>query len=125
MQIQHYQRLKLFSKNSYSLPISTASSLMKSTPKNSLMKNASANMSGAAFSRFFKHRTGNTFIDCLTEIRPGNASRLLIHTTQSIGEIAYHCGFNNMPNFNRIFKRKKGCTPKAFRESFSGTRIFI
>jgi AraC-like DNA-binding protein len=84
-----------------------------------------ANMSEAAFSRFFKHRTGNTFIDSLTEIRLGNASRLLIDTTQSIGEIAYHCGFNNMSNFNRIFKRKKGCTPKAFRESFSGTRIFI
>ena len=84
-----------------------------------------ANMSDAAFSRFFKQRTGNTFIDSLTEIRLGHASRMLIDTTQSIAEIAYHCGFNNISNFNRIFKKKKNCTPKDFRESFSGTRIFI
>ena len=84
-----------------------------------------ANMSDAAFSRFFKQRTGNTFIDSLTDIRLGHASRMLIDTTQSIAEVAYNCGFNNISNFNRIFKKKKGCTPKDFRESFSGTRIFI
>jgi AraC-like DNA-binding protein len=84
-----------------------------------------ANMSDAAFSRFFKQRTGNTFIDSLTEIRLGHASRMLIDTTQSVAEVAYHCGFNNISNFNRIFKKKKSCTPRDFRESFSGTRIFI
>lgn len=84
-----------------------------------------ANMSDVSFSRFFKQRTGNTFIDNQTQIRLGHASRLLIDTTQSVAEIAYHCGFNNISNFNRIFKKKKSCTPKEFRESFSGTRIFI
>ena len=84
-----------------------------------------ANMSEASFSRFFKTRTGITFIDSLTEIRLGHASRLLIDTTQSIAEIAYNCGFNNISNFNRIFKKKKNCTPKEFKESYSGVRIFI
>lgn len=84
-----------------------------------------ANMSEVSFSRFFKQRTGNTFIDSLTEIRLGHASRMLIDTTQSIAEVAYNCGFNNISNFNRIFKKKKNCTPKEFRESYSGTRIFI
>jgi AraC-like DNA-binding protein len=84
-----------------------------------------SSMSEVSFSRFFKLRTGNTFIDSLTEIRLGHASRLLIDTTRSIAEIAYHCGCNNISNFKRIFKKKKGCTPKEFRESFSGTRIFI
>ncbi len=85
------------------------------------------NMTEAAFSRFFKAKTGMTFIDCLNEIRLGNASRMLIDTSQSIAEIAYHCGFNNISNFNRIFKKKKSCTPKDFRESYlgMGTRIFI
>jgi len=85
------------------------------------------NMTEVSFSRFFKQRTGNTFIDNLTEIRLGNASRLLIDTTQSVAEVAYHCGFNNISNFNRIFKKKKNCTPKAFRESFTsyGTRVFV
>jgi AraC-like DNA-binding protein len=83
-------------------------------------------MSELAFSRFFKARTGNTFIDTLNEIRLGNASRMLIDTTHSIAEIAYHCGFNNISSFNRIFKKKKSCTPKEFREGYTvGTRIFV
>ncbi len=85
-----------------------------------------ANMTESAFSRFFKLRTGNTFIDCLTEVRLGHASRMLIDTTKTIAEIAYSTGFNNISNFNRIFKKKKGCTPKELRESYDqGSRVFI
>ncbi|WP_431213130.1 AraC family transcriptional regulator [Puia sp. P3] len=84
------------------------------------------NMTEVSFSRFVKKRTGNTFIDSLNEIRLGHASRMLIDTTHSISEISYHCGFNNISNFNRIFKKKKTCTPKEFRENYnSGTRVFI
>jgi AraC-like DNA-binding protein len=83
------------------------------------------NMTDVSFSRFIKKRTGNTFIDSLNEIRLGHASRMLIDTTHSIAEISYNCGFNNISNFNRLFKRKKNCTPKEFRENFSGTRVFI
>jgi len=84
-------------------------------------------MSEVAFSRFFKARTGKTFVDTLNEIRLGHASRMLIDTTQSVSEIAYHCGFNNMSNFNRIFKKKKQCTPKGFREEYnsSGFRMIV
>jgi len=85
-----------------------------------------ANMSEASFSRFFKQRTGINFIDSPNEIRLGHASRLLIDTTQSIAEVAYNCGFNNISNFNRIFKKKKNTTPKDFREEYtSASRIFI
>lgn len=84
-----------------------------------------ANMPEASFSRFIKKRTGKTFIDTLNEIRLGHASRLLIDTTNTIAEIAYKCGFNNISNFNRIFKRKKFCIPKEFRETYAGNRVFI
>lgn len=85
-----------------------------------------ANMTDVSFSRFFKARTGITFMDSLLEMRLGHASRLLIDTTQSIAEVAYNCGFNNISNFNRLFKKKKGCTPKEFRENYSyGSRVFI
>jgi AraC-like DNA-binding protein len=84
-----------------------------------------ANMPEASFSRFIKKRTGKTFIDSLNEIRLGHASRMLIDTTNTIAEIAYKCGFNNISNFNRIFKRKKFCIPKEFRETYTGNRIFI
>ncbi len=84
------------------------------------------NMTDVSFSRFFKTRTGITFTDSLLELRLGHASRLLIDTTQSVAEVAYNCGFNNISNFNRLFKKKKSCTPKGFRESYSyGNRIFI
>ncbi|HLY68996.1 MAG TPA: AraC family transcriptional regulator [Puia sp.] len=84
------------------------------------------NMTDVSFSRFIKKRTGNTFIDTLNEIRLGHASKMLIDTTHSIAEISFNCGFNNISNFNRIFKKKKGCTPKGFRENFaSGNRVFI
>ena len=85
-----------------------------------------ASMTDVSFSRFFKRRTGITFIDSLTEMRLGHASRLLIDTTQSVAEIAYNCGFNNISNFNRIFKKKKHCTPKEFRGNYNyGSRVFI
>ena len=86
-----------------------------------------ASMSETAFSRFFKNRTGSTFVDTLNDIRLGNASRMLIETTHSVTEIAFKCGFNNISNFNRIFKKRKNCTPKEFRETYtdSGIRNFI
>ncbi|HTJ11962.1 MAG TPA: AraC family transcriptional regulator [Dinghuibacter sp.] len=86
-----------------------------------------AGMTETAFSRFFKAKTGITFVDCLNDIRLGHASRMLIDTTNSIAEIAYDCGFNSISNFNRIFKKKKGARPKEFRQNYSnsGTRIFI
>ena len=84
-------------------------------------------MSDVAFSRFFKARTGKNFIDALNEIRLGNASRMLIDTTHGINEIAFKCGFNNISNFNRVFKKRKKCTPKEFRQEFNavGFRTFI
>lgn len=86
-----------------------------------------ANMTDVSFSRFFKTRTGITFMDSLLESRLGQAARMLIDTTQSVSEIAYSCGFNNISNFNRLFKKKKGCTPKEFREDYNvyGNRRFI
>lgn len=84
-----------------------------------------ANMPEVSFSRFIKKRTGYTFVESLTEIRLGHVSRMLIETTQSIAEIAYRCGFNNIANFNRVFKSKKGCTPKDFRTNYTGNRVFV
>jgi AraC-like DNA-binding protein len=82
-----------------------------------------AGMTEVAFSRFFKVRTGKTFVETLNDVRLGNASRMLIDTTQSISEVAYKCGFNNMSNFNRVFKKKKVCTPKEFRGTYNSSDI--
>ncbi len=86
-----------------------------------------AGMTEVSLSRFFRLRTGKTFVDTLNDIRLGHASRMLIDTTHSINEIAFKCGFNNMSNFNRIFKKKKDRTPKDFRHSYTsvGVRTFV
>lgn len=82
-------------------------------------------MTEVAFSRFLKKRTGRNFIDSLNDIRLGHATRMLADTTQSVAEIAMDCGFNNLSNFNRIFKKKKGCTPRDFRENFKESKYFF
>ena len=83
------------------------------------------NMPEVSFSRFIKKRTGKTFVDSLNEIRLGHASRMLIDTTHTIAEVAYKCGFNNLSYFNRIFRKKNGCTPREFRANYSGPRVFV
>ena len=82
-------------------------------------------MTDVSFSRFISKRTGNTFVDTLNEIRLAHATRMLIETNMPIADISANCGFNNISNFNRIFKKKKFCTPKEFRENFCGTSVFI
>ena len=84
-----------------------------------------AGMSPSAFSRFFKLHTGRNLSEYIIEQRLGYASRLLVDTSKSIAEISYQSGFNNLSNFNRIFKKKKGCSPSEFRENYHKTRIVV
>lgn len=84
-----------------------------------------AGMSTSAFSRFFKLHTGRNLSEYIIDIRLGYASRLLVDTTQSISEIGFDSGFNNLSNFNRIFKKKKGCAPSEFRENYRKTRVIV
>ena len=84
-----------------------------------------AGMTPAAFSRFFRMRTGKTVSDYMIDIRLGHAARLLVDSPTSVAEICYCCGFNNISNFNRIFKKKKGCSPTAFRDNYHKSKIII
>ena len=84
-----------------------------------------AGMSPSAFSRFFKLHTGRNLTDYIIDIRLGMASRLLVDTSRSVSEISFDCGFNNLSNFNRIFKKKKNCSPTEFRENYRKTRIIV
>lgn len=80
------------------------------------------NMSAVSFNRFIKKRTGKTLIEYVNDTRIGYASRWLIEKDLSIAEIAFKCGFNNIANFNRVFKKSKNCTPSQYREEFSGIK---
>ncbi|MBJ2173538.1 helix-turn-helix domain-containing protein [Aureibaculum sp. A20] len=81
-----------------------------------------ANMSAVSFNRFIKKRTGKTFVEYTNDTRISYATRWLIETDLSIGEIAFKCGFNNIANFNRVFKKVKDCTPSEYKEEFEGIK---
>ena len=84
-----------------------------------------AGMSDSSFSRFFKLHTGRNLSDYIIDLRLGHACRQLVDSTNSVAEICYASGFNNLSNFNRIFRKRKGCSPSEFRENYHKTRIVI
>lgn len=82
-------------------------------------------MAPSAFSRFFKQHTNRTLVDYIIDVRLGNAARMLVDTSTSISEICYSCGFNNLSNFNRMFKSRRGYTPRDFRTLFTKNRVYV
>ena len=74
------------------------------------------NMSASAFGHFFKKCTNKSFTDFLINLRLGYACKLLLESDHSIGEISYMSGFNNIANFNRLFRRYKFETPAEYRK---------
>lgn len=76
------------------------------------------NMSPSSFNRFIKKRTGKTFINYINDFRIISATKYLIDTDLTISEISFKCGFNNIANFNRVFKRNKHITPSEFRQEY-------
>jgi len=73
-------------------------------------------LSPQAFSRFFKRCIGKTFIEYINELRISRVCRKLLETTDSVTEIAYSAGFNNLSNFNEHFRRIKKMTPREYRK---------
>ena len=74
-----------------------------------------ANLTAEAFCKYFKTRTRKTYISFLNEIRVNHACRLLTED-KSISTICYDCGFTNLSNFNRIFRKLKQHTPGEWRK---------
>lgn len=73
-----------------------------------------ANMNPASFSRYFSNYHKKTFIRFLNQIRIGYSCRLLMENKMNIASVCYESGFNNISNFNRIFKDIKKMTPSEY-----------
>ncbi|MBO4299392.1 MAG: helix-turn-helix transcriptional regulator [Clostridia bacterium] len=71
------------------------------------------------FSRMFKQQLGISFSEYLRQKRVGVAEERLIHSDQSIQDIAVAAGFGSIATFNRVFKEAKNCTPSKYREIYS------
>ncbi len=79
---------------------------------------AMLHMSEASFSRYFKHHTLKNFTTYVTEIRISHACRLLMQGEKNISQIGFTCGFENLSNFYRHFKKTTGLIPREFRNKF-------
>lgn len=78
---------------------------------------AQVHLTPPAFCRYFKKHTRKTFTVFLNEIRINAACRILKEEQQrSVAEVAYSTGFNNIPHFNRTFKRVIGQRPNDWRK---------
>lgn len=71
--------------------------------------------SSSHFMRWFKEAAGIGFTGYLIEYRLSKAAQALRNTNDSILEISEKTGFDNLSNFNRLFRKKFEMTPSQFR----------
>ena len=81
------------------------------------------NMSSTTFSVLFKKTYNMTFSEYVLKVRIGYACSLLTDNNRSISQISFDAGFDNLSNFNRLFKKMKNLTPKEYRnEAFANEK---
>lgn len=74
-------------------------------------------MSPTAFCRYFKQKTGQSFISYLNNFRLVYAQNLLNSNKYKISTVSEMCGFQDISYFNRTFKQKNSMTPTEYIQS--------
>lgn len=74
------------------------------------------NLSSRYLSDLLKQETGKTAIELIHIYLMSEAKNLLKTADQSISEIAYTLGFENLPYFSRLFKKEVGVSPNQFKK---------
>ncbi|GGD61766.1 hypothetical protein GCM10010911_19580 [Paenibacillus nasutitermitis] len=68
-------------------------------------------------SRLFRRRTGQTFIEYLTDLRMEKAKKLLAEPGIKIYEVAEQLGYQDWKHFSRTFKDRTGYGPAEYRSN--------
>lgn len=79
-----------------------------------------ARHAGLSISRsvhLFKESVGKTMMEYAQEIRLSAAIERMKYTTMTLEQIAEDCGFGTYPYFHRVFKKKYGLAPGAYRRT--------
>lgn len=74
------------------------------------------NVNEQYFCRFFKRAIGKTPMEYVNEIRIRRAAEMVVNTDDLIMDICLECGFNNLGNFLREFKKYTGMTPRLYKK---------
>lgn len=82
----------------------------------------SVGMQKSSFCVFFKKMAGKSFFTYLTEFRIESSCQMLLKTKLSVAEICIASGFNDIPYYNRVFKKNKNMTPTQYRK-FEGLSV--
>ena len=64
----------------------------------------------------FKRDIGSSIIDYVLTLRIEEAKRLLVEDRTDIRRIAEAVGFQDSNYFSRLFKKRVGCSPSAYRQ---------
>ncbi len=75
-----------------------------------------ANIDKYYLCKLFKSICGATVVEYINFVRLLNAQDLLEGTAEPIAEIAFECGFSSVQYFNRVFKKYRDCSPRAYRQ---------
>ena len=82
-----------------------------------------AHLTSTSFSRYFRKMTGKSFVEFRNACRLRKACQGLAESDLSILEIALACGFQNLANFNRQFRKFAGLPPREYRKLRAGAVI--
>lgn len=74
------------------------------------------NLSPRYLSDMLKQETGKTAIELIHIYMVNEAKNRLMGDEQSVSEIAYELGFENLPYFSRLFKKETGISPNQFKK---------
>ena len=74
-------------------------------------------------SRIFKQRTGESFTDYVTRLKIERAKHMLRYTDSPVYEIATELNFSDASYFAKVFQKKEGLSPSAYRKSLHETGV--
>lgn len=74
-----------------------------------------AGLSPRHFSHLVREQLNSSFTELVTRYRVDHAARLLLRTTSPVADVALACGFADQSYFTKVFKKKTGQTPLAYR----------
>jgi YesN/AraC family two-component response regulator len=76
-----------------------------------------ASLSKFHFCRLFHREMGLSFRQYLHGLRVRRARALLADPNLSVTEVAYAAGFNDLSNFDKVFRKIVGISPRAYRKA--------